>query len=147
MVLQNIMAVLFYSHHWSYHVQTGSIHSQKKNRFDYVSRTLHTPMVYREIQVYGTIPQLLGVCYTCNSNIFLYDPIIINSLFSCYNDFLLHLESLLNIFKCFILLPYLSKYAHIHSNLWLKYIWSWKNHHTRLHSMDYIHQHVQYPIS
>ena len=53
----------------------------------------------------------------------------------------------LNIFKRFILLPYLSKYKHIHSNLRLKYIWSWKNHHTWPHSMDYIHQHVQYPIS
>jgi hypothetical protein len=32
------------------------------NKVDFISRTLHTPMVFREIQVYGTIPQLLGVC-------------------------------------------------------------------------------------
>ena len=30
--------------------------------FGNISRTLHTPMVFRETQVYGTIPQLLGVC-------------------------------------------------------------------------------------
>jgi hypothetical protein len=34
---------------------------QYQTKFDFISRTLHTPMVFREIQVYGTIPQLLGV--------------------------------------------------------------------------------------
>ena len=63
-----------------------------QTRFEYISRTLHTPMVCRETQVCGTIPQLLGVfAKTCNSNIFIYDQII-NTLFSCYNDFLLHHE-------------------------------------------------------
>ena len=59
---------------------------------EYISQTLHTPMVFREMQVYGTIPQLSGVfAKTFNSKILLYDQII-NSLFSCYNDFLLHHE-------------------------------------------------------
>jgi hypothetical protein len=31
-------------------------------KFDLISRTLHTPMVFWEIQVYGTIHQLLGIC-------------------------------------------------------------------------------------
>jgi hypothetical protein len=57
-------------------------------------------MVFRETQVCGTIPQLLGVCWTCNSNIFLYD-LIKNSLFYCYNDFSLHLEILWIFFKIF----------------------------------------------
>ena len=32
------------------------------NRFDYVSRTLHTPMEFREAQVVDSIPQHLDVC-------------------------------------------------------------------------------------
>ena len=52
--------------------------------------------------------------------IFLYDPII-NSLFSYYNDFPLHLESIW-IFQMFHTSSSLSKYTYIHSNLWLKYM-------------------------
>jgi hypothetical protein len=33
-----------------------------QRKFDFISQTFHTPMVFQEIQVHGTIPQLLGVC-------------------------------------------------------------------------------------
>ena len=82
-------------------------------RFGYISRTLHTPMVFREMQVYGTIPQLSGdFAKTFDSKILLYDQII-NPLFSCYNDFLLHHEHS----QMFHTSSLLSKYTYIFTHI------------------------------
>ena len=32
-----------------------------QTRFDLISRTYHTPVVYQEMQIHGTIPEILGV--------------------------------------------------------------------------------------
>ena len=60
---------------------------------------------------------------------------IINCLYSCYNDFALHLESLWT-FQIFLTSSSISKYTHIFTQIPRESVWSWKIHHTWLHIMD-----------
>ena len=97
----------------SYHVKQG---------FEYISRTLHTPMVFREIQVYGTIPQLSGVfAKTFNSKILLYDQII-NSLFFFVIMTFYFIMKLLERFQMFHTSSSLSKYTNIFTQIFVKSI-------------------------
>ena len=90
-----------------------------QTRFGYISRTLHTPMMFREMQVYGTIPQLSSVfAKTCNSNIFLYDQII-NPLFFSLQWFSTSSWTFSNV-SYFFLIKLI--YTYIHSNLRSKYM-------------------------
>ena len=81
---------------------------------------------------------------TRNSNIRLCDQIV-ETLFSCYDDFPLHSEILWT-FQMFQTYVSSSRYTHICSN----HLWRSENNDTRRepqHSSDLIHQYVLYPIS
>ena len=102
-----------------------------QTRFEYISRTLHTLMVFREMQVYGTIPQLSSVfAKTCNSNIFLYDQII-NPLFFLLQWFSTSSWTFSNVSYFFLIKQI---YIYIHSNLRLKYMKLKYPPHTSIHN-------------
>ena len=81
---------------------------------------------------------------TRNSNICLYDQIV-ETLFSCYDDSLLHSKNLWT-FQVFQTCVSSSRYTHICSN----HLWRSENNDTRRepqHSLDRIHRYVLFPIS
>ena len=106
----------------------------------------HTIMLWysrwRELRNYSALLQMKTKLVT---QIFSSTIRIVETLFSCYDDFLLHSEILWT-FQMFQTCVSLSRYTHICSN----HLWRSENNDTRhepQHSSNHIHQYALFPIS